>query len=351
MRELKQLEVDKLDNSKLEYIGIIEESKKKIVFSCKEHGRIEQRFDVHIKNLKCPKCKTSRRNKYKKEYIERIIIKLKKPYKYFLEKGVYNVLDKIVIECNKHGKFEQTLHNHFNIGNRCPKCSIEERTGITNYLKKWLSDNNYKIISYKGYRTKSIIKCHNGHEFKSTIDNLKNYGCSTCTEINRLNEESEKFIENSKIIWNDGFINFDYDTLIYNGKRRLFTMQSDIGMISQLPDNHLKGFLPRKSTGETIIENILNKYDIFYIKEKKFNGCINKKKLRFDFYIPEKNLCIEYNGIQHYQKVDRFGGEYALNYQKNNDLIKSIFCKENNIELLIISHNDSIIEKMKELLK
>ena len=127
-------------------------------------------------------------------------------------------------------------------------------------------------------------------------------------------------------------------------------MKSDVGIISQLPDNHLNGFLPRKSTGETIIESILNKYSIFYEREKTFDGCINKKKLRFDFYIPEKNICIEYNGIQHYQKVDRFGGEETFNYQKYNDSIKSNFCKENSINLLIISYKDSIIEKMKELI-
>ena len=349
MRELKQSEVDKLSDSKLKYTGIIEGSKKEIFFLCEEHGEIKQRFDVHIKNLKCPKCKNLKNNKYKKEYIKSLIIKYKKPYKYFLEKDIYNVNDKITIECYKHGKFNQTLHNHFNIGNKCPKCSIEYRTNITNDLKNWISVNNYDIISYKGYKSKSIIRCINNHQFNSTIDNLKNHGCSICVEKNRLKKEREKFIEDSKIIWNETLIKFDYDTLVYSGKRKLFTINSDIGTISQLPDNHLNGFLPRKSTGETIIEGILNKYSISHVREKTFDGCINKKKLRFDFYIPEKNLCMEYNGIQHYQKVDRFGGESVFNYQINNDLIKSNFCKENNINLLIISYKDSIIEKMKEL--
>jgi hypothetical protein len=127
-------------------------------------------------------------------------------------------------------------------------------------------------------------------------------------------------------------------------------MNSDVGVISQLPDNHLNGFLPRKSTGEIIIENILNKYLISYEKEKTFDGCVNKKKLRFDFYIPKKNTCIEYNGIQHYEKVDRFGGEDNFNYQRKNDNIKINFCKKNNINLLIISYKDSIIKKMQDLI-
>jgi phage FluMu protein Com len=352
MRELKQLEVDKLKDSKLNYIGIIEESKKKIVFLCKNHGKIEQRFDVHIKNLKCPKCKTLNNNKYTKEYISNLIIKYRKPYKYLLEKDIYNVQDKISIECKEHGIFEQRLHNHFNLGQMCKKCSNENRTGITDKLNKWLLENNISILKYNGYKSKnkSFIECHNKHKFLTTIENLKENGCPICAENNRLIKEREKFIENSKVIWGNEFIDFDYSTLVYNGKRKLFTMKSDVGIISQLPDNHLNGFLPRKSTGETIIESILNKYSIFYEREKTFDGCINKKKLRFDFYIPEKNICIEYNGIQHYQKVDRFGGEETFNYQKYNDSIKSNFCKENSINLLIISYKDSIIEKMKELI-
>lgn len=350
MRKLKQLEVDKLKDSKLNYIGIIEDSKKKVVFLCDRHGEIEQRFDVHIKNLKCPKCKTLNNNKYTKDYINSLIIKYKKPYKYFLDKDIYNVKDKINIECKEHGIFEQRLHNHFTIGSGCTKCSIEDRTNITDKLSKWLLENSIFIIKYNGYKSKSIIKCNKNHIFSATIDNLKNYGCPICTENNRLVNERKKFIENSKLIWSNTIIEFDYNTLVYNGKRKLFTMNSDVGIISQLPDNHLSGFLPRKSTGETIIENILNKYSIFYEREKTFDGCVNKKKLRFDFYIPDKNICIEYNGIQHYQKVDRFGGEDTFNYQKYNDSIKINFCKENNINLLIISYKDSIIEKMKELI-
>jgi hypothetical protein len=126
-------------------------------------------------------------------------------------------------------------------------------------------------------------------------------------------------------------------------------MKSSIGEISQLPSNHLKGFLPRKSTGETIIENILISKNIEYIKEKTFDNCKNIKKLRFDFYIPSINLCIEYNGIQHYEIVNRFGGKEKLLYQRNNDLIKSSFCKENNINLIVISYKDCISSFIDEI--
>ena len=37
------------------------------------------------------------------------------------------------------------------------------------------------------------------------------------------------------------------------------------------------------------------------------------------FYLPSFNLLIEYNGIQHYEPVDFFGGEEQLIKQKEID--------------------------------
>jgi hypothetical protein len=68
--------------------------------------------------------------------------------------------------------------------------------------------------------------------------------------------------------------------------------------------------------------------------------------------LPDYNLCIEYNGKQHYEPIKWFGGVETLNYIKNNDNIKKTFCKENNIIYLEISYKDdnnieNIIKKIK----
>lgn len=52
------------------------------------------------------------------------------------------------------------------------------------------------------------------------------------------------------------------------------------------------------------IEKILEKNNIRYIKEKTFDKCVNPKTnryLRFDFYLPDYNCCIEYDGEQHFK--------------------------------------------------
>jgi very-short-patch-repair endonuclease len=65
----------------------------------------------------------------------------------------------------------------------------------------------------------------------------------------------------------------------------------------------------------------------------------------FDFYIPHLNMCIEYDGEQHYLPIY---GNKCLKYVKSNDLIKTNFCKSNGIKLLRIPYWDA--DKIPQLL-
>lgn len=84
---------------------------------------------------------------------------------------------------------------------------------------------------------------------------------------------------------------------------------------------------------------------IEFTRQKIYDKCKFIRVLPFDFYIPEYNILIEYNGIQHYKPIGLFGGEEHLKYRQNNDNIKKNYCKENNIPLLIIRYDDKDIEK------
>ena len=65
-----------------------------------------------------------------------------------------------------------------------------------------------------------------------------------------------------------------------------------------------------------------------------------------DIYIPSLNLGIEYQGIQHYESVDFFGGEKALIHRKELDQRKRILCEKNGIKLLEWPYTDEITNKM-----
>ena len=87
------------------------------------------------------------------------------------------------------------------------------------------------------------------------------------------------------------------------------------------------------SRGNSKIIEILNNNNINYEIEKKFSSCKDKKELPFDFYINNKYL-IEYDGEQHFNQDSIFDYEYT----HKHDLIKSNWCKENNIPLIRIPY-------------
>ena len=95
-----------------------------------------------------------------------------------------------------------------------------------------------------------------------------------------------------------------------------------------------------ESHGEKAVVNFLNKTLIIHERQKKYNKCKNKKPLPFDFYLPNENILIEYDGIQHSNIREFFGGEEALIYTKQNDSIKTKFAKDNNIPLLRIPYTE-----------
>lgn len=68
-----------------------------------------------------------------------------------------------------------------------------------------------------------------------------------------------------------------------------------------------------------------------------------------DFYLSNYNICIEFDGKQHFEANKHFGGENRLKEQKKTDQIKNNFCKENKIKLFRIRYDEDISEKLEEL--
>lgn len=69
----------------------------------------------------------------------------------------------------------------------------------------------------------------------------------------------------------------------------------------------------------------------------------------FDFYIPEYNLIIEYDGEQHFKSLKFFGGERRYIKQKEYDTVKNKYCKNKDINIIRISYKDNIIRILKNI--
>ena len=85
-------------------------------------------------------------------------------------------------------------------------------------------------------------------------------------------------------------------------------------------------------------EKILNKYNVDFKSQYKFNDCKSKRELPFDFYITNLNIVIEYDGIQHYRIIKYFNGLDGFITTKIHDVIKTKYCKDNNIKLIRIPY-------------
>lgn len=91
----------------------------------------------------------------------------------------------------------------------------------------------------------------------------------------------------------------------------------------------------RYSKGEDELSKILIKWNYKFEREHCIDGCVDKLKLPFDFYLPDFNACIEFDGIQHYKAIYN---EDTFQTTKRHDNIKNRFCKENGITLIRIPY-------------
>lgn len=133
-----------------------------------------------------------------------------------------------------------------------------------------------------------------------------------------------------------------------NGNRhRHWICQCDCGNITNpIPSDNLKSGNTTScgcqlSKGEFKIEQFLKNLNISYEKEKTFSNLKgDNKPLRFDFYLKDFNTVIEYQGIQHYQPREQFGGEEQYKKQLIYDQLKKQYCQNHSINFIEISYLD-----------
>lgn len=114
------------------------------------------------------------------------------------------------------------------------------------------------------------------------------------------------------------------------------------------------------SNGEARIAKYLRSNKIEFCQEYIFPDLVNSltgEHLRFDFYIPSLNLCIEFDGIQHFEYTPEFHGiiikrgKRRLEYQKFKDKQKNQYCRYKGIRLLRIKYTkfdkiESILDRI-----
>ena len=242
-------------------------------------------------------------------------------------------------------------------GYGCPKCSQRFRRTHDYYVKEVFEINpNIEVLGvFSGLQTPILHKCkiHNIEWMAYPEFILKGCGCSMCGDDKikeKLGKTHEQYVQELKEINPDVEVVGIYINSI---TPILHKCLIDGYEWYTAPTTMLNGCgCPQcnESSGERHVRLWLDNNRIEYIREKSFNDCIDIKPLPFDFYLPDYNVVIEYQGQQHYRPVEIFGGEKAFERQQKHDNIKREYCKNNNIRLLEIPYFKNVDEELNNFL-
>ena len=349
----QEIHKGKYDYSKMDINN--KDANGKVCIICPIHGEFWQTLDNHKKGKGCPKCKGEKISKTKRSTVDDFIEKATKIHnkKYTYNKSnidYKNVNTKVPIICPIHGEFWQTLANHLN-GHGCPKCAHEklweERGKLTTDVFK---ERAKKVHKEKYDYSKSYVYSSNdkvciicpihGEFWQKAQSHLQGQGCPKCKH------RSFKYTLDEVISLLKEKSNGDYDYSLIksysNNKEKLPIICKKHGIFMQTLQEHTHGCgCPKcaQSHLEKITETILNEFTIKNIHhcDKSYFDWLGLQHL--DFYLPEYNVAIECQGIQHFKSIKYFGGDEKLKKIQKLDEEKRYKLKEHDIKLVYINYN------------
>lgn len=291
INRIKEIHNDKYDLSKVVYIN----KRTKITLICKDHGPWEAGVEQIYRGQGCRTCGKLKAGFSNRLSFEDFETKAKQihnsKYKYFKEKYIKTGLSTEIL-CPNHGVFSMTASAHISQKQGCPKCGI-----ISQKLKRKMSLEEFK--------------------FKANLVHSQKY---------------------------------NYNLISFNNQKDFIKIIcKKHGLFEQNVSNHLTGSgCPdcNNSKGENKVKEILIKNNISFIQQKTFKNLKDITLLKCDFYLPNYNCIIEFNGRQHYEKVNKFGGEIGFMETKRRDELKKAFFKENKINYIEIHYKEKQIEHL-----
>lgn len=210
----------------------------------------------------------------------------------------------------------------------------------------------YDRCEYVNIRTKVTVGCikHGYFDILPTNHLHAKQGCSNCSnEKHRFDYLIESDIEFLKELHNHYY---EYKSIVTKG--RIDIKCPKHGWFNQYYYNHVRGSgcpTCNISKGEKFISNYLLNMGVSFETEKTFDDCLSPKgnKLKFDFYLEDSNVCIEYDGIQHYKSIEYFGGDVYFEYLQKCDNIKNEYCSNNGIKIFRIPYYYDIKGSLEEI--
>ena len=256
---------------------------------------------------------------------------------------------KVCIICPTHGEFWQTPACHLRYG--CKECSCntvhdKQRFTTETFISKAKAIHgnkyDYSETHYVNGRTKVKIICPlHGEFWQNAHSHLRGSGCPKCAALKnseRFRSTTTEFIEKAKRLYKNLY---SYNKVIYLGnKRPVIITCPKHGDFEQLPNTHLSGHgcpkCAKRNSQLNFYNRLLSDLNISLIFDKRLNW-LGIQSL--DIYSEQYNFAIEYNGIQHYEPIEFFGGQKAFIYRNFLDAKKEFLCAKNKCKLFIVKYD------------
>lgn len=327
----------------------------RVKVGCPIHGEFMVFPHNHLSGSICLKCQHDSYKQTPEKFVSRAKEIHGDKYEYD-EVDYINSQTKVKIRCKRHGIFEQKPNCHVNQKQGCRKCFIENsRSNTVEFIERANEVHNfqydYSKTIYVGSMDNITVTCKLHGDFLTTPNRhlmgngynktkIAGCGCPKCG-IETTTSNTEEFVARASEI-HRGLYN--YDEVDYTKCFELVKIRCEKhGIFEQTPSSHLGGTgcpVCNNSKGEQKIYDILTEHNINIEPQKRFDDCRHVMPLAFDFYLPDHNTLIEFDGVQHFESVEFWGGEVALAQNKLRDSIKNTYCEENDIKLIRIPYYD-----------
>jgi len=276
---------------------------------------------------------------------------------------------KVTIE-DSNGYYYTPLFDNFRKGQKLSKFERRNPYTIQN-IRLWCKNKPFELLSekFEGNNKKLKWQCLKdgcGEKFEASWVNIsQNKGCSYCAgkQVGLSNCLATKNPELAKE-WHPT-LNGDltpYNVTVSSNKYAWWKCNECRHEWKALISNR-NGFYKtgcpqcNKSKAEKIIKEMFNLNHIYHIPQKEFNGLLGLggRNLSYDFYLPQYNLLIEYQGEFH-DESSSLCAKIKFKYQQEHDRRKRQYAQNNNIDLLEIwywefDNIEEILEKELQIRK
>lgn len=278
---------------------------------------------------------------------------------------------KIIVTCKTHGDFLITPNNHLS-GYGCPKCAGKGFTP-TEQLENFIKDGNrihnnkydYSLVCLNDKQLTIICPIHGKFKQLRRTHITNKSGCPSCGQLTKGQKKQlgkDEFIEKANKIHKS---KYTYSNVVYQGAHKKVSVTCPThGDFPITPANHWSNgvgcpscFDSNPSKGEVKIHDWLTAQNIHFEFQKSFPDLYHKSKkgrLKYDFYIPDQNLLIEFDGEYHYKPISfskLITKEDQLQLTQLRDKLKTDYANDNNFKLLRIRFDDNINQILEKNIK